>query len=123
VNNYYIINKSTNMTRDSIVERLLDQGHITIRWADIILNKKERCIERITELHTDGNINTNEAVLLINENVIVPNVIMPDFIQAPAMPYIPMHDGTGNPPNIWCTTTSHGKGHAETDNQITNEKK
>jgi hypothetical protein len=53
------------MTRNSIVERLLDQGHITITWADIILNLKDRCIGRITELHTDGNINTNEAVLLI----------------------------------------------------------
>ena len=58
--------KVTNMNRESIVERLLDQSHITIMWADIILNKKDRYIERVRELHEDGNINTTEAILLLN---------------------------------------------------------
>jgi len=79
------------MNRDSIIERLLDQGHITIRWADIILNKKDRCVERITELYIDSNINTNEAILLLNENVVVPIVTIPD---------LKFTTRTGNPPKI-----------------------
>jgi hypothetical protein len=109
------------MNRESIIERLLNQGHITIKWADIILNKKERCIERITELHTDGNINTNEAVLLLNENVIVPIITIPDFsCPPPNMPYIPYPPGTGTPPNIWCQTTTDGT--TPPDNYPINEK-
>lgn len=94
------------MTRNSIVERLLDQGHITITWADIILNLKDRCIGRITELHTDGNINTNEAVLLINENTVAPRITVPDFTM-PMFPYSPITFPDGNPPNVWCSNTTY----------------
>jgi len=99
------------MDRESIIERLLDQGHITIKWADIILNKKERCIERITELHTDGNVNTNEAVLLLNENVVVPRITIPSFpFGTPnIMPNSPHPFPTwpdNIPPNVYCQTTT-----------------
>jgi len=64
------------MTKETIVERLVDQGHITINWADIILNRKDGYIERITELHTDGNVNTIEAVCLLISN---PTTSTPSF--------------------------------------------
>jgi hypothetical protein len=83
------------MTRESIVTRLLDQGHITIQWADILLNKKESCIERITELHTDCNISTIEVVFLINENK-----------PTPGIQYQPTYTGNEIPP-ILCGTPAY----------------
>jgi hypothetical protein len=64
------------MTKETIIERLLDQGHITIPSADVILNKKPDYVEIIESLHTDGPVNTEEAVILLNEN---PTTYTPTF--------------------------------------------
>ena len=96
------------MTKETIVERLLDQGHITINWADIILNRKDRYIERITELHTDGNVTTIEAVCLLIDN---PTTCTPSFpLGTPNMfpnypPLIPPYqpsDPNWKAPDIYC---------------------
>ena len=50
-----------------IVERLIDQGHIVIKTADRILNKKTGYIQDLQDLHTDGPISTTEVVELLTE--------------------------------------------------------
>lgn len=56
------------MTKESIIKRLIDQGHITIRRADVILNKKPLYADEIESLHTDGPVNTVEAVILLSDS-------------------------------------------------------
>ena len=56
------------MKKEEIVKRLLDEGHIVIACASRILNKKEDYLTDIEDLRTDGNISTDEAIVLINEN-------------------------------------------------------
>ena len=99
------------MDRNSIVARLLNQGHITMKWADIILNNKERIVEVISDLHTDGNINTKEAISLLKENDLVipaPSITYPTFPYnpAPGIQYPQWQEHHTNPPNTWCSTTS-----------------
>jgi hypothetical protein len=55
------------MTKESIIERLLDQGHIVMTCADRILNKKAGYIQDLESLHRDGNINTKESLRLLTE--------------------------------------------------------
>ena len=55
------------MTKESIIERLLDQGHIVMTCADRILNKKAGYIQDLESLHCDGNINTKESIRLLTE--------------------------------------------------------
>ncbi len=55
------------MTKESIIERLLDQGHIVMTCADRILNKKAGYIQYLQSLHRDGNINTKESLRLLTE--------------------------------------------------------
>lgn len=94
-------------TKNSIVERLLDQGHINIKCADRILNKKGEYLQDIEDLHRDGPISTGEAITLMSEDFSV------DKIQY--VPYQPNPYWTSNPdwtydPNRpgqpWYTTTS-----------------
>lgn len=56
------------MKKEEIVKRLIDQGHIVIKCADRILNKKGDYLIDIDDLWGDGIINTEEAIVLINEN-------------------------------------------------------
>lgn len=69
------------MTKNTIVERLLDQGHITVFWAAILLEliklgitdidsiqQGETATCRINELFTDGNIDAKEVLLLLSGN-------------------------------------------------------
>ena len=60
------------MTKESIIERLLDQGHIVMTCADRILNKKAGYIQDLESLHRDGNINTKESLRLLTEPSIQP---------------------------------------------------
>ena len=53
--------------KDKIIERLIDQGHIVIRCADRILNKREGYVQDIEDLHMDGNIDTNESIILLKD--------------------------------------------------------
>ena len=56
------------MTKESIIERLLDQGHIVIACADRILNKKAGYIQDLERLyHAQGNINAKESLRLLTE--------------------------------------------------------
>ena len=55
--------KKTN--KNKIVERLLDQGHIVIKSADMILNRYGNFLTRIEELKRDGQLSTNEVVVLL----------------------------------------------------------
>jgi hypothetical protein len=99
------------MTKETIIERLLDQGHITINWADLILNRKEYYVDRITELHTDGNVNTVEAICLLNSN---PTQIINKYLPGPPLAtHNPFEPGkTGDPhwqaPDIYGRTTYTG---------------
>lgn len=54
--------------KDNIIERLLSEGHIGIKIADIILNNKEGKVTHITNLKDDGIITNWEAVTLLKEN-------------------------------------------------------
>ncbi len=68
------------MTKNTIVERLLGQGHITVFWVAILLNVRSetsfnKSIQqgttatcRVSELWSDGNIDTKEAALLLSGN-------------------------------------------------------
>lgn len=56
------------MNKETIIKRLIDQGHVSITVADSILNKRDFYVTLITELHTDGNINAEETICLLNEN-------------------------------------------------------
>ena len=56
------------MKKEEIVKRLIDQGHIVISCADRILNRKPNYLIDVEDLRRDGNINTEEAIVLINEN-------------------------------------------------------
>lgn len=92
-------------SRNSIVERLLDQGHIVIVCADRILNKKGEYLQDIEDLHRDGPISTSEAVLLLSEDTsesINPYIQMP--MHAPPIQWD--RDQTGSPPQIYCQTTT-----------------
>ena len=92
-------------SRNSIVERLLDQGHIVIVCADRILNKKGEYLQDIEDLHRDGPISTSEAVLLLSEDTsesINPYIHTPMY--APPIQWD--RDQTGSPPQIYCQTTT-----------------
>jgi hypothetical protein len=53
------------MTKATIIERLLTQGHIAIACAGRILNKEAGYIQDLEDLHRDGNIDANESVILL----------------------------------------------------------
>tara|TARA_B110000879_G_scaffold97813_1_gene133210 strand:- start:2137 stop:2427 length:291 start_codon:yes stop_codon:yes gene_type:complete len=93
------------ISRNSIVERLLEQGHIVIVCADRILNKKGEYLQDIEDLHRDGPISTSEAVLLLSEDT---SESINPYIQQPM--YVPPiqwdQDQTGSPPPIYCQTTT-----------------
>ena len=111
------------MTKETIVQRLLDQGHIVITRADVILNRKGQYVYEIDSLHTDGVINTEEAIILLTEN---PTTLNPNFpwgapntFQTNVPPYQPSQptwtwpdiycgtgDNSGTPPNDLGNTTS-----------------
>jgi hypothetical protein len=55
------------MTKESIIQRLIDQGHIVMTCADRILNKKAGYIQDLEDLHRDGPISTSEAVTLLSD--------------------------------------------------------
>ena len=112
------------MTKETIVERLLDQGHITIPSADVILNKKPSYVEIIESLHTDGPVNTEEAVILLSDPYYesakfpfgTPNIqTFPDYPapHGPGQPhwrgpdiYCGTGDNTGTPPTDLGNTTT-----------------
>jgi len=94
------------MTKNTIVERLIDQGHIVMSTADRILNKKDGYVRDIQDLHTDGPISTAESIILLSDSVQVPVYIQPDILNVPPISY-PWNPGpSGTPPDIYCQTTT-----------------
>lgn len=81
------------MTKETIIERLLDQGHITIPIADDILNKRPNYAQEIESLHTDGPVNTKEAVILLSDSATIlvnePATILVNDPYIPPPNYIP----------------------------------
>ena len=91
------------MTKESIIERLLEQGHIVIQCADRILNKKGDYLQDIQDLHRDGPISTKEAVLLLRDCV---GFHENNQWQQPHTTYPWSPNEPGTPPNIWYSTTT-----------------
>ena len=54
--------------KNIIIERLLDQGHITIKIADVIINNKTGKADHITDLRGDSIISNSEALILLRDN-------------------------------------------------------
>jgi|SaaInl74LU_5_DNA_1037368.scaffolds.fasta_scaffold13869_5 hypothetical protein len=93
--------------KDQIIERLLNQGHITIEMADILINNRLEKSTLIAELNRDGQINIKESIILLRdeEPYMGFNPIMP-----PSMPFKPYQpDWTYDPHRTgqpWWTVTS-----------------
>ena len=87
--------------KDLIVERLLNEGHITVQMADIIINNKTDNAEIIADLNHDSIITNWEAIVLLKENdqVVYYPPVQP---QSPTMPWQPY--SPGNPHwHVTCT--------------------
>ena len=87
--------------KDLIVERLLEQGHITIAMADALLNNLIEKTRIVTDLTGDGIITNTEAIILLKENdqVVYYPPIQPQVPTMPWQPYSP-----GNPHwHVTCT--------------------
>jgi hypothetical protein len=101
------------MTKETIVARLIDEGHIIIKTADRLLNKKDGYAQDIQDLHMDGQISTAESITLLKDaDLYIPQDFrQPDIINLPhiSYPYNPgpsIQDPNGNPPNVYCQTTT-----------------
>ena len=51
-----------------IIERLLDQGHIKIKIADVIINNKTGKADHVSDLRGDSIISNSEALILLRDN-------------------------------------------------------
>ena len=102
--------------KDQIIERLLNQGHITIEMADILINNRLEKSTLITELNRDGQIDVKESIILLRDVVEILTPIMPP----PSMPYQPPYvpgTWTGDPnvgPVFTQTSTSDRLEYADT---------
>lgn len=94
-----------------IIERLLDQGHITIKIADVIINNKTGKADHISDLKGDGIITNSEALTLLRDSE-APSFPfgVPNIPNQPVMPltypYNPFNTpGTGPTPpwHVTCT--------------------
>ena len=54
--------------KNIIIERLLDQGHITIKIADVIINNKTGKADHVSDLRGDSIISNSEALILLRDN-------------------------------------------------------
>lgn len=101
------------MTKETIVTRLIDQGHIVMTTADRILNKRDGYVQDIQDLHRDGQISTAESITLLKDvDLYIPRDFrQPDIVTLPHISY-PYNPGpfipgtTGNPPDFYCQTTT-----------------
>jgi len=102
--------------KNSIIERLLSQGHITIPLADSLLNNRSNKANIIELLLEDGQINHTEAITLLKDDetpsfpfgvpnqtfpVIQPNIYPPNYHD---WTYDPNRPGTPS----WQVTCSTG---------------
>jgi hypothetical protein len=86
--------------KNSIIERLLDQGHCTAHMADQILNNKTNKVGIISSLKHDDVITSSEVITLLKDNwdvpipVGIPNqtqigILSPDWSYDPNRPGMP----------------------------------
>lgn len=94
------------MTRNSIAQRLYEQGHIVLRMVDIILNKRTGYVQHLEDLLRDGQINTQETILLIGDDSVEFNnpYMQPIVTQAPFE-----YPDTKWPNPVYCQTTTFDK--------------
>jgi hypothetical protein len=96
------------MTKETIIERLLEQGHITVRWAEAILNKKPNHIRKVIELSEDGVISYSEVICLFNEKPTQSTLSSPAWEPNKFPTFAPPYE-PGKPywqcPEIYCGTT------------------
>lgn len=99
--------------KNIIIERLLDQGHITIKIADVIINNKTGKADHVSDLRGDSIISNSEALILLRDNEApsfpfgVPNQpVMPL-----TYPYNPFNTPGTNDPNTppWTVTCTCNK--------------
>lgn len=89
--------------KDSIVERLLEQGHITISYASILLNgPSNKKLDIIKGLLEDGPINNGEAVILLKD---VDSISIPFEVPNRTIPVMPLNYPPYQP---FIGTPSHG---------------
>ena len=94
-----------------IIERLLDQGHITIKIADVIINNKTGKADHVSDLRGDSIISNSEALILLRDNEApsfpfgVPNQpVMPL-----TYPYNPFNTPGTGPTPPWTVTCTCNK--------------
>lgn len=94
------------MTRNSIAQRLYDQGHVVLHMIDTILNKRTGYIQNLENLLRDGQISTQEAILLIGDDSTEFNNPHIQHIVPPAPLGYP---DTKWPNPVYCQTTTFDK--------------
>jgi hypothetical protein len=111
--------------KNNIVERLLNEGHITIKIADVLINNGTNKVEYITDLKNTGIITNMEAITLLrNDETLsfpfgVPNHSNPIMPLTYPMPFIDIN--TPYPFRPW-TVTCTGTADPLTMNQTHTEK-
>jgi hypothetical protein len=97
------------MNKETIIKRLIDEGHCRVWNAASILNLVDDYVNLVDALHVDGNINTEEAICLLNKN---PTRFDESLTLSPQAwpPPILGGDGSHTPPDISCDTDPHVPG-------------
>lgn len=98
--------------KDSIVERLLTQGHITIHMADTILNDGLEKATILTALREDGIITTYEVVVLLKDGATLNNALPPIANPLPFDPNYGRPDWTYDPHRTgqpWYTSPTYSQ--------------
>ena len=96
--------------KNNIIERLLNEGHITIQIANVLLNSKTNKVDVISDLKNDGIISNMEAITLLrNDETLsfpfgVPNQTAPIMPLTYPVPYVDLNTPYTSPP--WIVTST-----------------
>jgi|TARA_B110000908_G_C10249041_1_gene450692 hypothetical protein len=101
----YKIQIHSNMTKVSIIERLLNQGHIVLEAAEMLLNRTGDYMKILKHLTEDGPISNKEALIILSEDPAPSIQKHPDYTQGPN-PYFTDPNWTGKPGEIYCQTST-----------------
>ena len=92
--------RTKQMNKETIIKRLIDQGHLRVWNAASILNLVDDYVNLVDGLHTIGNINTEEAICLLNKN---PTEFIESLTLSPqAWPPAEPGDNDWQAPDITC---------------------
>ena len=96
--------------KNNIIERLLNEGHITIKMADVLLNNRTNKVDYISDLKNEGIITNMEAITLLrNDETLsfpfgVPNQTVPIMPLTYPTPHIDLNTPYTSPPwTVTCT--------------------